>query len=227
MGDAFSEGGTDERPVHNVCITGFQMDVHEVTNARYEACVLDGACSPPTHAYSNTASVYYGSPLYAMYPVIFVDWNQASTFCAWAGKRLPTEAEWEYAARGGLAAKRYPWGDAIDCSLAAYGRYAEADPCYSYGGRPNDTQEVESYSPNGYGLYDMAGNVKEWVKDRFSATYYSVSPVNNPQGPVVGGDRVVRGGSWWQAASELRVANREHYLPSIDDFTLGFRCARD
>ncbi len=226
MGDAFSEGSTDERPAHNVCITGFEMDLHEVTNAEYVACVTDGHCAMPSEITSWTRPDYFGEPGYASYPVIFVDWNKANAYCEWAGKRLPSEAEWEYAARGGQAGNRYPWGDVVNCGNANYGRYVDTDPCYSYLGHANDTQQVQSYAPNGYGLYDMAGNVFEWVADYFGSTYYASSPVNDPPGPATGGLRVYRGGSWYQASGFLRVADRNNILPNSEDFSLGFRCAR-
>ena len=228
MGDAFSEGDSNELPVHNVCITSdFYMDVHEVTNAEYAACVDAGPCPAPYSSESNTRTDYYGNPTYDNYPVIYVDWNQATAYCAWAGKRLPTEAEWEYAARAGLAGKRYPHGDTISCSDACYGRLDSSSDCWDYGGLDNDTHPVGSYADNGYGLYDMAGNVWEWVNDWYDADYYSSSPTNDPQGPNTGTYRVVRGGYCYNNTSHLRVADRGAASPTIQNFNLGFRCAGD
>jgi formylglycine-generating enzyme required for sulfatase activity len=218
MGDAFSENDDDELPVHNVCISAFEMDVHEVTNAEYKACVDDGGCTAPIFSSSYTRGSYYGNTAYDDFPVIWVDWHKATDYCTWAGKRLPTEAEREYAARGGLAGKRYPWGDSISGTDANY--YYSGDPW------DNDTSEVEYYVPNGYGLYDLAGNVWEWVNDWFQYDYYSVSPTNDPPGPASGTYRVLRGGSWHSDSYFLRVAFRSYYYPGLVSRTIGFRCAR-
>jgi len=227
MGDAFSEGNADELPVHNVCISTFQMDVYEVTNAQYKQCVDSGICTAPGNSSSYTRSSYYGNATYDNYPVIYVNWSQANTYCNWIRlKRLPTEAEWEYAARGGLAGKRYPRGDSISCSNANYGRDTSSGACYNYGGLDNDTQPAGSYSPNGYGLYDMAGNVWNWTQDWYGAAYYSSSPTSNPQGPSSGSYRAVRGGAWNFGASNMRAAGRGYVEPYISYSTHGFRCAK-
>jgi len=218
MGDAFSEGDGNELPVHEVCLSAFEIDIHEITNAEYRQCVINGPCTRPDQTVSTTRPWYYGNPAYSDYPVIFVSWEQVDQYCAWAGKRLPTEAEWEYAARGGLAGKRYPLGDTI----------SPADANYIDSGDPydNDTSPVEDYQPNGYGLYDMAGNVWEWVDDWYGANYYSVSPLDNPPGPDAGTFRVLRGGSWHFQPFSLRGAVRWHYDPTNRDNDIGGRCAK-
>jgi len=217
MGDAFSEGDSDELPLHNVCITSdFYMDVHEVTNAEYKACVDAGLCTAPEYSSSYSRGTYYGNPTYDNFPVIYVDWNQATAYCSWAGKRLPTEAEWEYAARGGLSGKRYSWGDTATACVDA-----NFDSCFV------DTSEVESYSANGYGLYDVGGNVWEWVNDWYSSSYYSSSPTNDPPGPSSGTSRVYRGGGWAYSTDYLRVAYRFYNFPTYLSYHTGFRCAWD
>ena len=236
MGDHFDEGSSDEGdsnelPVHEVCITSdFYMDVHEVTNSEYKACVDAGACTVPGSTASYTRTNYYGNPTYDDYPVLYVDWNQATDYCTWAGKLLPTEAEWEYAARGGLSSKRYFHGDTISCSDANYGRYSSSYDCWDYGGLNNDTHQVESYAPNGYGLYDMAGNVHERVNDWYDSGYYQYcvdhNIVDDPQGPVSGTERVLRGGSWSRNPEHQRVGLRGNHLPSHTSYRVGFRCTK-
>ncbi len=239
MGDAFNEGssasngGGNELPVHNVCISAFQMDVYEVTNAQYKQCVDSGICTAPGNSSSDTRSSYYGNSTYDNYPVIYVNWSQANTYCNWIQlKRLPTEAEWEYAARGGLSGKRFPWGDTISCANANY--YPDTQYSYDTQGSTGycvgggDTLEVGSYSANGYGLFDMAGNVWEWVNDWYSDTYYSSSPTNDPTGPSSGSQRVLRGGAWNSGALHLRTSMRYIYFsqPSSQYEMIGFRCAK-
>jgi len=228
MGDAFSEGGSQEIPVHNVCITSdFYMDIHEVTNAEYAACVSGGGCTAPSNSSSYTRASYYGNPAYDDYPVIFVSWSQANGYCTWAGKRLPTEAEMEYAARGGMEGKRYFNGDSISCADADYGRWDPGFPCWNYGGLDNDTHPVGSYNPNKYGLYDVTGNVMEWLNDWYLDTYYSISPTNDPAGPASGTTRVLRGGCWGHSEYNVRVSQRGGSDPAGMYNSVGFRCARD
>jgi formylglycine-generating enzyme required for sulfatase activity len=219
MGDHFAEGDPNELPVHNVCISGFEMDVHEVTNAEYAECVTVGGCSPPELSYSYTRDPYYGNPEFDDFPVVWVDWDQAMNYCSWAGKRLPTEAEWEYAARGGLSGKRYPFGNTISGVDANY--WNSGDPW------DNDTSQVGYHTPNGYSLYDMAGNVWEWVNDWYQYDYYMVSPSNDPQGPTSGTYRVLRDGSFSCLTEVLRVTNRMYFVPYFGFYGIGFRCARD
>ena len=209
-----------EQPAHTVALDGFWLDRTEVTNGQYQQCAAAGACEPPEERAGYPNPSPYGFDVFDDYPVVWVDWYQATDYCAWAGKRLPTEAEWEYAARGGLAGKRYPWGDTLSGTDANY--YDSGDPW------DNDTSPVGYYAPNGYGLYDMAGNVFEWVNDRYQSDYYTVSPPNDPPGPGSGADRVFRGGAWnadlylnW-----LRVANRFFGTPDYEHPAFGFRCAR-
>jgi len=221
MGEAFNEGYYYEHPVHNVCISAFKMDVYEVTNVQYKTCVDAGSCTSQGNSSSFSRSSYYGNSAYDNYPVIEVNWRQAKAYCEWTGGRLPTEAEWEYAARGGLSGKTYPWGDDSPiCTLGATNG-AQYNSC-----SPGDTIEVGSFAPNGYGLYDMAGNVLEWVNDWNDDNYYSTSPMQDPQGPSSGTYPVSRGGSWYNYIDILRVAHRLSLDLSSQFQTLGFRCAK-
>ena len=243
MGDNFNEGSPPERPVHSVCISSFKLDRYEVTNAQYAECVNAGVCNAPSDTASYTRATYYGDPDFSDFPVINVDWYQADGYCSWIGKRLPTEAEWEYAARGGLEGKWYPWGgdsinweNDIDCDDACYGRYWASDPCLDHchnGMCDNDTHPVGIYAPNGYGLYDMAGNVREWINDWYDPDYYQHCVdhgiVNDPPGPDSSpySSRAQRGGIWSNPSYYSRVASRSEDGPNSASVFLGFRCAQD
>ncbi|MFZ5916405.1 MAG: bifunctional serine/threonine-protein kinase/formylglycine-generating enzyme family protein [Chloroflexota bacterium] len=220
---------SDEKPQHEITLDAFWIDRTEVTNGQYRRCVDDGACSPPYESTSYSRNSYYGNPEFDDYPVVYVDWNQAGAYCAWAGARLPSEAEWEKAARG-TDKYLYPWGNDFDGSLINFcdvnctldwqdGNWDDGHA---------DTAPVGSY-PGGaspFGALDMAGNVWEWVADWYAPDYYAVSPASNPQGPDSGNWRAGHGGSWSNAQGDVRAAYRDRAEPSDAGNELGFRCAR-
>ncbi len=216
-----TRGGGDgvEGPQKEIHLDGFWIDKYEVTVDDYARCVSAGACSEP----KSVGSYYnWGKSGRGKHPVNGVNWDQAVGYCKWAGKRLPTEAEWEKAARG-TDGRTYSWGEAEpSCEYAVM--YDDGDGC----GR-DSTWEVGSKTKgvSPYGAYDMAGNVWEWTADWYDGKYYSKSPVRNPMGPKSGSYRVLRGGGWLGDASGLRAANRDYYSPSdAYDSALGFRCVR-
>ena len=224
---AFSDDGAKrewfvtETPRHTVEVSAFYIDVHEVTVGQYRKFVAATGHPPP-----DWSKVSEYAPT-TDHPVIFVSWFDAMAYATWAGKRLPTEAEWEYAARGGLVGKAFPWGDAIDATKANHGQQV---------GR---TSPVRSYPANGLGLYDMAGNVWEWCLDAYEKDFYRHSPKKNPFAGGVLHEvvknltkvdknkvRVIRGGSWYSHQGPLRVASRGNYYPPYAMYNIGFRCVK-
>ena len=209
-------------PVHTVELDAFYMDVYEVTVGQFREFVNQSGYQwgDEWTTWNDVAKYSPGDE----YPMIYVSWNDARAYAKWVGKRLPTEAEWEYAARGGLAGKRYPWGD--DEKVARdHANYEGTGGKDVWEGWPNGgTAPVGSFEANGYGLYDMAGNVWEWCQDWYDKDYYNNSPTKNPPGPDTGSSRVLRGGSWDGHSNLLRVAYRSSYGPVNRLANFGFRC---
>lgn len=219
-----------EAPVHQVSVAGFLIYRTEVTTAMYQKCVEKKACPKPEAKRSTSRGSYYENPEFENYPVILVSWVGATSYCQWAGGRLPSEAEWERAARGdgGL----FPWGagklngdmaNFCDRNCASSLREENLNDGYA------DTAPVGSYPAGAspYGVLDMAGNVWEWVSDYFSSGYYQVSPSENPRGPASGDRRVIRGGSWYNPADGIRSVARASLTAETAKDTVGFRCAQD
>ncbi|MEN3334423.1 MAG: formylglycine-rating enzyme [Blastocatellia bacterium] len=254
-GGSFLMGASDgmpyEGPVHEINLNPYWIDMHEVTVAEFARFIA-------ATGYQTDAEKYGWSGMFdadagewrkmpaadwrhpegpaheidPQEPVTQISWNDATAYAAWAKKRLPTEAEWEYAARGGLAEKKYAWGE----DLKPGGKYLAN---WWQGVFPTQQTGEDGYlrravvgkfPPNGYGLYDMAGNVWEWCADWFDMSYYQTSPRHNPQGPAAGKEKVIRGGSWMCSENYcqgFRVAARSHASTDTGLNNLGFRCVQD
>jgi len=222
MGDpAGEEVHYDENPCRTIHLDAFWIDCYEVTNRLYKRFVdetghrapfVDTEWARPYNWINNTYP-----PGKADFPVVLVSWDDAAAYAGWAGKRLPTEAEWEMASRGGLVKKKYPWGDIIDEKHANYFTSMIAS---------SELKPVGSFPANPYGLYDVAGNVWEWCGDWYRQTYYRGAPEANPRGPEEGLYRVFRGGSWVNRDEQLRCSERARNVPSHQSHIIGFRCAR-
>ena len=209
---------SNEKPEHQIYLDAFYMDKYEVTNALYKDCIEAGGCTLPQNSSSNTRSSYYDNSEFNDYPVVYIDWSQSKAYCEWRGASLPTEAQWEKAARG-ADERSYPWGEGLDCDKANYSH------CKS-----GDTTPVGSYE-NGkspYGIYDLSGNVWEWVADWYDSNYYANSPSTNPLGPASGQYRILRGGAsgYYNYYGPTAYA-RNKYSQEFGSFNIGFRCARD
>ena len=234
MGSASGQGSSSEQPQHTVSVSSFALDKTEVTVAQYAAffaslsvaqqCgganVSAFACAQPDTA----ASCTWGVAGLEARPVNCVDWFQAAAYCTWAGKRLPTEAEWEYAARSGGLDQAWPWGDqAVDCSLAVFDDGVTGSGC---GGSASANPCSRTSGDSAQGACDLSGNVAEWCADWYDL--YGAATTTDPTGPVASpdGTRVVRGGGWSDTAQVLRAVARLSLLPSARTAPTGFRCAK-
>ena len=208
-------GDPDEQPVRQVYVGAFFMDKHQVAVSEY-ARFLE-----TTHHESPPEWTLMNKPTSRNRPVANVDWADAAAYCKWAGKRLPAEAEWEKAARG-TDGRVYPWGNEPPTRFHAN----SGKEVFSSHGTLTPVGTFEA-GKSPYGIYDMAGNVWEWVSDWYDQDYYKSGPLQNPPGPRKGDSKVVRGGSWGSGANGLRSADRETHLPSFRGFGTGFRCAKN
>ena len=241
MGSTDAGARKDEQPVRTVYIDVFYMDETEVTNTQYKAFLLENPQWQKGRVHAEFVNANYlkhwnGTDYPSgrgNHPVVYVSWYMAMAYAEWSRKRLPTEAEWEYAARGGLAGKKYPNGNTITTRDANYGRNV------------GDTTPVRKYPANGYKLYDMTGNVSEWCLDAYEADFYSTFPrdgvARNPLSDANSVDglmnnftevnrqqaRVLRGGTWVNSAFFVRVASRDGVLLWFTFYSYRFRCVRD
>jgi formylglycine-generating enzyme required for sulfatase activity len=219
------DGSRDEMPRHQITLISFALDVHPVTNEQFVRFLeVMGGEKDSNHndiiRLRDSRIKRSGGKLsiesgYAKHPVVGVTWYGAIAYAKWIGKRLPTEAEWEIASRGGQESALYPTGQEIEKTQANF---------FS-----SDTTTVMSYAPNSFGLYDMAGNVYEWCHDWYGYNYYELSlqEPDNPQGPLQGVYRVLRGGCWKSLKEDLRCSRRHRNNPGTVNGTYGFRCATD
>jgi formylglycine-generating enzyme required for sulfatase activity len=210
MGSNSDQG--DRAPMHAVYLDAFWIDLTQVTNAQFALCVEAGACA---YHVSFETNPRFTDPAYADHPVVYVTWQDAVDYCTWEGGRLPTEAEWEAAARGPYG-RTHPWGEEDPSPTLA-----------NVDGYMNDTTPVGSHPAGAsyYGVLDMVGNVREWVSDWYDPNYYWDSPARNPQGPETGEKRVLRGSCFSDPASRSLASTRYAHVPSSAGATRGFRCA--
>jgi formylglycine-generating enzyme required for sulfatase activity len=215
-----ADSSPDEKPVHTVFLNAYYIDKYEVTNMQYQAFVLATGHPAPFVDKSWAEPYNWKGTAYPAgmgnNPVVLVSWDDARAYAAWINKRLPTEAEWENAARAHFAGRQYPCGDKLEMNCANFNKGFF---------RENALKPVGSFEPNALGLYDMAGNVWEWCQDWYDEDYYKKSPAQNPQGPADGLYRVDRGGSWVNDKNFLRCAQRGKSTPDCRSHIIGFRCA--
>jgi formylglycine-generating enzyme len=227
MGDDSEQAAADEKPKHKIHVDAFLIGKYEVTNAQYNAFVKATGHRLPENDSDPKFNIWKGDvmlPHVEELPAINVSWDDAVAFCKWSGARLPTEAEWEKAARG-TDGRTYPWGNEPPSGNRANYSF---DPVSMWDG-PASLAKKDQYefgrSP--YGAFEMAGNVWEWVQDWYDENYYKSSPAKNPQGPEKGEGRVIRGASWRNTADMLKAANRNKHVPTSRRVYIGFRCAKD
>lgn len=216
-GGEFEMGKNEEgdyNPAHRVTIDSFYIGKYEVTNAQYYKFCLETERKLPEYWGMEE---YHNGPEFPDHPVVGINWRDAKAYALWHGKRLPTEAEWEYAARGGLVGKNYPNGDELDSAQGSF-----SNKGVTWGSMP-----VGSFPSNGFGLHDMVGNVNEWVADYYDGGYYEISPAENPTGPENGKFKVIRGGGWHSGPYCCRIYYRNALPPNWLDINVGFRCAKD
>jgi formylglycine-generating enzyme len=217
------DGGRDEYPRHDVYVDAFYIDKFEVTNGQYLAFVKATGHRIPQNPKNATRNLWQGDTITESLidrPVINVDWADAETYCRWAGKRLPREAEWEKAAKG-TSDRRFPWGN-----VEPTNKHLNFNQQWI---GEKTLMPVGSYEAgkSPFGVYDMAGNVWEWVQDWYDAKYYEKSPAKNPKGPESGAKRVLRGSGWQNETPTVRIFTRVDSDPTIRNESTGFRCAMD
>jgi formylglycine-generating enzyme len=227
VGSGWQQGNPNEHPEHPVTLTRYYIDQFEVTIARY-AKFLEATKHSPPPSWDDDAVASAGDR-----PVVGVDWQDANAYCAWAGERLPTEAEWEKAARG-TDKRRFPWGDMQPfVDIANYNRGLWVSypitlaPVTSGAEGMSIRHGLKDGGKSPYGLYHMAGNAAEWVADWYDREYYAKAPKENPTGPAEGEKKVLRGGSWGDPPRNIRVTVRFSADPEFRDTSIGFRCAMD
>lgn len=222
----FNSGQENEKPEHTVYLKDYWMDKTEVTNKQYAQCVAANACTEPVDLNWQVNSNYKDGQ-YATHPVVFVDRKQAEKYCAWAGRRLPTEAEWEKAARG-IDGRLYPWGNQFDgsrvnfCDVNCWNSWKDKSSNDGYVITSPVGNYLDGASP--YTILDMTGNVYEWTAD-LSAPYSSGYQMN-PKGPTSGSEYILRGGSWGDDALHVTVVIRSDEPGDLRRDFIGFRCAQ-
>jgi len=214
--------GHPAEEIHVVYLDSFEIDKYEVNFRRYQLCIDAGDCTIP----GIGGMFNYGWPNVDMMPVNAVSWFQAKTFCEWEGKRLPTEAEWEKAARGSNDTRKFPWGNEDpDCTRAVMDSIFAGHLGCGTGNSMNIGSKPAGASP--YGAMDMAGNLWEWTNDWYDENYYATSPTNNPQGAASGSYKITKGGDFFSRAGfEVRISSKFQYYPTNPSPAIGFRCAK-